>query len=144
MKFVELSKCTSREQEIKSERSTSQLSFDAQGNIKVSKQSAVTECSINGEIKLRAAFTRRSLAYDLANIASFEVLESWSQLLFDRICQEPPTGYRHISIDQIIHADRKLWVKVAETTRSKVTGTTAEGIKNVDVALRELAHHPDV
>lgn len=144
VKLVELSKCTSREQEIKSERSTSQLSFDAQGNIKVSKQSAVTECSINGEIKLRAAFTRRSLAYDLANIASFEVLESWSQLLFDRICQEPPTGYRHISTDQIIHADRKLWVKVAETTRSKVTGTTAEGIKNVDVALRELAHHPDV
>jgi len=144
VKLVELSKCTSREPEIKSERSTSQLSFDAQGKIKVSKQSAVTECSINGEIKLRAAFTKRSLAYDLANIASFEVLESWSQLLFDRIFQEPPTGYRHISTDQIIHADRKLWVKVAEATRSKVTGTTAEGIKNVDAALKELAHHPDV
>ena len=144
VKLVKLSKCTSREQEIKSERSTSQLSFDAQGKIKVSKQSAVTECSINGEIKLRAAFTRRRLAYDLANIASFEVLESWSQLLFDRIFHEPPTGYRHISTDQIIHADRKMWVKVAEATRSKVTGTTAEGIKNVDAALKELAHHPDV
>ena len=144
IKLVELNKCTSREQEIKSERSTSQLSFDAQGNIKVSKQSAVTECSISGEIRLRAAFTRRSLAYDLANVASFEVMESWSQLLFDRICQEPPTGYRHISADQIIQADRKLWVKVAEQTRSRVTGVTADGVKNVDAAVKELSHHPDV
>ena len=92
MKFVELSKCTSREQEIKSERSTSQLSFDAQGNIKVSKQSAVTECSINGEVKLRAAFTRRSLAYDLANIASFEVLESWSSFYLTESARSHPQG----------------------------------------------------
>eukprot|EP00435_Cladocopium_sp_Y103_P033712 s223_g8.t1 len=96
VKLIELHKCTSREQEIKSERSTSQLSFDTQGNIKISKQSAVTECSVSGEIKLRAAFTRRSLAYDLANVASFEVMESWTQLLFDRVCQDPPAGYRHV------------------------------------------------
>ncbi len=78
IKLIDLHKCTSREQEIKSERSSSQLSFDAQGNIKVSKQSAVADCPINGEIKLRAAFTRRSLA-------SFQVMEAWSQLFFDRV-----------------------------------------------------------
>ena len=62
IKLIELHKCTSREQEINSEKSSPQLSFDSQGNIKVSKQSAVADCLINGEIKLRAAFTRRSLA----------------------------------------------------------------------------------
>eukprot|EP00435_Cladocopium_sp_Y103_P075161 s737_g54.t1 len=144
VKLIELHKCTSREQEIKSERSTSQLSFDTQGNIKISKQSAVTECSVSGEIKLRAAFTRRSLAYDLANVASFEVMESWTQLLFDRVCQDPPAGYRHISIDQIVQADRKIWVKISERTRSKVTGSNEAGVKNVDLAIQELAHHPDV
>eukprot|EP00435_Cladocopium_sp_Y103_P013624 s4538_g3.t1 len=144
VKLIELHKCISREQEIKSERSTSQLSFDTQGNIKISKQSAVTECSASGEIKLRAAFTRRSLAYDLANVASFEVMESWTQLLFDRVCQDPPAGYRHISIDQIVQADRKIWVKISERTRSKVTGSNEAGVKNVDVAIQELAHHPDV
>ena len=144
VKLVELNKCTSREQEIKSERATPLLSFDALGNIKVSKQSALTECSITGEIKLRAAFTRRSLAYDLANVASFEVMESWSQLLFDRICQDPPAGYRHISTDQIIQADRKLWVKISELTRSKVTTVNEYGEKHVDAALKELSHHPDV
>ena len=144
IKLIELHKCTSREQEIKGEKSSPQLSFDSQGNIKVSKQSAVADCPINGEIKLRAAFTRRSLAYDLANVASFQVMEAWSQLRFDRVCQEPPAGYRHIAIDQIVEADRKLWVKISEHTRSKVTGVSATGVKNVDAAIQELQHHPDV
>lgn len=99
------------------------------GISKVPEQSAVTECSVNGEIKLRAAITRRSSADDLANIASFDMMESWSQPLFGQICQEPPTGYRHISIHQIIHDDHKLWTKVAETARSKVVGTTAKGAR---------------
>ena len=111
MKREGLSKRASREPEIKSDRSTSELSFDVQENIKVSKQSAVTESPINGEIKLRTASTRRSLADDLANIASFDMMEPWSQLLFGQIGQEQPTGYRHISIRQVIHNDHELWVK---------------------------------
>ena len=143
VKLVELTACTSREQEIRCDKTTPQITFDQTGNIRVTKQSQVTECSVQGEIRLRAAFTRRSLAYDLANVASFEVMESWSQLLFDRICQEPPSGYKHISIEQILVADRKLWVKVSEDTRSRVTGMT-DGRKNVDISIETFSHHPDV
>ena len=143
VKLVELTACTSREQEIRNDKTTPQLTFDQTGNIKVTKQSQVTECSIQGDIRLRAAFTRRSLAYALAGIATFEVLEGWSQLLFDRVCQDPPSGYKYISIDQIVAADRKLWVKISEDTRSKVTGIT-DGRKNVDLAIERFSHHPDV
>ena len=111
---------------------------------KVTKQSQVTECStIQGDIHLRSAFTRRSLAYELANVASFEVMEGWSQLLFDRVCQDPPAGYKHISVEQIMVADRKLWVKVSEETRSNVTAMT-NGRKNVDLSIEKFSHHPDV
>ena len=143
VKLIELTACTSREQEIRSDKSTPQITFDHAGNIKVTKQSQVTECSIQGDIRLRAAFTRRSLAYELANVASFEVMEGWSQLLFDRVCQDPPSGYKHISIEQISVADRKLWVKISEETRSLVTSTT-NGRKSVDVAIEKFSHHPDV
>ena len=34
--------------------------------------------------------------------------------------------------------------KIAKTTRSKVTRATADGVKNVEVHLWGLAHHPDV
>ena len=147
VKLVELTACTSREQEIRCDKSTPQITFDHSGNIKVTKQSQVTECSIQGDIRLRSAFTRRSLAYELANVASFvasfEVMEGWSQLLFDRVCQDPPAGYKHISVEQIMVADRKLWVKVSEETRSNVTAMT-NGRKNVDLAIEKFSHHPDV
>jgi hypothetical protein len=73
-------------------------------------------------------------------------MEGWSQLLFDRVCQDPPSGYKHISIEQILVADRKLWVKISEETRSLVTSTT-NGRKNVDLAdlaIEKFSHHPDV
>lgn len=143
IRLIELTSCTSREQEIKNEKTTSQLSFDSKGAIKVTKQSEVTQCSIQGDIRLRGAFTRRSLAYALAGIASFEVLEGWTQLLFDRVCQDPPAGYKRISIEQIVTADRQFWVKVSEMTRSKIH-TTVDGQKAVDVAIKQLSHHPEV
>ena len=144
VKLIELTQCTSRESEIQNEKTMPQLTFDASGNIKVTKHQATTECSISGDIRLRGAFTRRSLAYDLAGVATYEAVESWSQLLFDRMCLEPPPGYKHMSVDQAIRADRKLWTKVSELTRAKVTGVTSDGKKNVDVAIQELAHHPEV
>ena len=143
VRLIQLHNCTSREQEIKSEKTTSQLSFDSKGSIKVTKHSEVTECSIQGDIRLRSAFTRRSLAYALSGIASFEVLEGWTQLLFDRVCQDPPSGYKHISIEQIVAADRHFWVKLSEQTRSKVH-TLVDGVKAVDAAIKELSHHPEV
>ena len=35
-------------------------------------------------------------------------------------------------------------MKISEHTRSKVTGVSATGVKNVDTAIQELQHHPDV
>ena len=105
--------------------------------------SLVTECSIQGAIRLRAAFTRRSLAYALAGVACFEVVEGCTQLLCDRVCQDPPSGCKHISIEQIVTADKHFWVKVSERTRSKIH-TVVDGVKAVDAATKELSHHPEV
>ena len=143
LRFLELHTCTSREQEILSEKTSSQLSFSSSGQIKVTKQHEVTQCAITGEIKLRMAFTHRSLAYDLARVASFEVQERWAQLLFDKLGQEPPAGYRHINVDQVIKADRALWIKVAEETRGKVTSLVGTE-KSVDVSIQKWCNHPEV
>lgn len=78
VKYIELTHCTSRESEIQNEKTMPQLTFDSLGNIKVTKHQSLTECSIQGDIRLRAAFTRRSLAYDLAGVATYQASEGWS------------------------------------------------------------------
>lgn len=85
LRYLELSSCTSREQEILNEKTATHLSFDEQGHIKVSKKSQVSECSLSGELRLRAAFQRRALAYDLANVATYHQLETWTNTLFEAL-----------------------------------------------------------
>ena len=114
LRFLELHTCTSREQEILAEKAAPQLSFDSSANIKVTKKQQLAECSLSGELRLRQAFRRRALAYDLANVASFNCLETWANMLFERMQADPPVGYKHVSTDQIIRADKALWLKVAE------------------------------
>ena len=90
VKLIELNACTSREQEIRCDKTSPQITFDHSGNIKVTKQSQVTECSIQGEIRLRAAFTRRSLAYELsaseASPLSWSVIPLYSHLACEHQC----------------------------------------------------------
>ena len=94
-------------------------------------------------MKLRSALQRRALAYELAGVASFKVLEKWTNHLFHKLQQEPPPGFRYISQDQLIRADKALWLKVAEDTRAKVQ-VSVDGTKSVDVAVEKWSMHPEI
>ena len=47
LRYLELGTCTSREQEILAEKATPSLSFDAAGNIKITKKQEVAQCSLS-------------------------------------------------------------------------------------------------
>ncbi|CAK8986161.1 unnamed protein product, partial [Durusdinium trenchii] len=113
------------------------------GRIKVTKRQELADCSLSGDLKLRSALTRRALAYELAGIASFLTLEKWSNMLFEKLQTDPPPGYRFVNHEQLIRADKALWLKVAEETRARVqTGATLA--KPVDVAIEKWCIHPEV
>lgn len=48
---------------------------------------------MTGEHRLRQAFLRRSLAYDLSGIATFSVLDLWTQKLFEKMNEAPIANY---------------------------------------------------
>ena len=142
LRYIELTACTSREQEILAEKSTPSISFDATGNIKVTKKQELAQCSLTGDLKLRTAMQRRALAYDMAGVASFLVMEKWANMLFERLQQEPPHGYRYVTHDQLLRADQALWLRIAEETRAQVQG---DGLrKPVDEAIEKWSLHPEV
>ncbi|CAJ1454030.1 unnamed protein product, partial [Effrenium voratum] len=57
-------------------------------------------CEANTELKLRAAWQRRSLAMDLAEIASFTTVETWVQYLFAQLSKDQPRGFSKITLQQ--------------------------------------------
>ena len=143
VQYIELTKCTSRQQETLAEKTTPALSFNAEGDIKVTKTTAKLETNISGESRLRLAFQRRALAYDLAGVASYQVQERWAQKLFDKLHEAVPAGYRQLTVDQLIAADQALWVHVSNETAS-VMNTLVHGEKAVDAAINKWAEHPEV
>lgn len=141
--YIEPSKCNSRQDETLQHKTDQNLTMDSSGSIRFSKKPKLDDISISGEHQLRMALQRRSLAYDLAGIATFQTLEAWSQHLFEKLNEPAPPGYKSVTIEQALSADKALWVKVSEETRAKLAGA-AGSPKPFDVAWDRLMHHPDV
>ncbi|CAL1153270.1 unnamed protein product, partial [Cladocopium goreaui] len=73
-----------------------------------------------------AAFLRRNLAYDLAGIGTFSVMDLWTQKLFEKMNEAPLANYRSISAEQILSADKALWVKLSNETRGQLQPKTGD------------------
>ena len=88
---------------------------------------------LSSDMKVREAFIRRALAYDQCGMISFETLDSWTDKLFRAMDREPPKGYRKVSLDQALAADKELWTLVAESTSAGVAALP-DGTQPVDDA----------
>ena len=65
---------------------------------------------------------RRGLAFDIANLMSFEIHELIRRALLDALSEEPPPGYAPASMAQVERADRYVFSKLADKTREGVRG----------------------
>ena len=118
--YIAPEKCMSREQEISKDKAEPLLAFNSDGNIKLSRKSIELSCNISGETNLRAAFTRRALGFDQTGILSFVVMEKWHNSLFRALQKVPPNGYKYVTIQQIIAADKELFTIVAQESRGEL------------------------
>jgi hypothetical protein len=76
-------------------------------------------------------------------MATFTTLDLWTQKLFEKMNEQPLANYRSISVEQIINADKALWVKLSNETRGKLQPKTGEA-KAFDTAVTRLCAHPEV
>ncbi|CAE7279443.1 unnamed protein product [Symbiodinium sp. CCMP2456] len=146
LQWIHPNKCSSRHSEALSEKPQTSLSFDSKGSIKVSKASHDIECDTSSAHLLRVALQRRALAYDVANLFSFNVMEKWHQSLFDRFHHVPPPGYLATSLHQLVAADKALWLLVAEDTRAKLTEMDPDqpALRLCESHMNYYTDHPDV
>ena len=68
---------------------------------------------VGTELKLMFAFQRRGLAFDLVNLVSWEVHTAWTNKLYRALMSEPPPGFGHVSLTQILRADQELFTVLA-------------------------------
>ena len=141
--YIELQKCTSRQDETLHAKADTSLSLDASGGLKLNKRQKLEDTNVTGERGLRQAFLRRNLAYDRAGIGTFSTMDLWTQKLFEKMNESPIAHYRSISVEQIINADKALWVKLSNETRGKLQPKTGEA-RSFDIAFAKFCDHPEI
>ena len=79
---------------------------------------------------------------DQCNVLDYAKHDAWVEKLLDIRLESPPDGYQRVTLQQIVNADRKLFLKLAELTRSGIQ-ITAKG-RPVDLIFEQAVNHPDV
>ena len=141
---IEISRCTSKEQEVlcTSQKDDKHVSVDASGAVRLRDKESKIDADLSTDMLTRLALVRRGLALDQANVLDYMEHDKWVERLFDCKISAQPDGYARISMQQLINADRKLFVKLAELTRSGIQ-LTATG-RPCDAVFKDAMHHPDV
>ena len=106
--WVPWEKLSSRASEITSSKKEMHITFDTSGSLKLSKKVDTPGTELAGEIKIRQALSRRSRAFDLANLCGYSQMERWHEKLFEILQRPPPNHCSPVSMQQIREADKML------------------------------------
>ena len=106
--YLEPHRFITRAQEIAHERPGKEIILDA-SKLTVRDKATHHKMQIQNELQLSQALARRSLACDLMGVITFRTQENWHKFLLDRLAESPPPGFRRITMEQVLRADRQAW-----------------------------------
>ena len=142
--YISPTRCLSRQQELAGAKPDKELQLDATKTTLILKeQQPKMEISVASDLALYQAMQRRSLALDLTNLVSYEVMRSWTDRLFALYSQPPAPGFQKISQTQLLRADRQAFVRLGELHTGPVKPGPGPG-KLLDHVVGRLEHDVSV
>ena len=143
VKYLQLSVCTSREQEQGGVKKDAAFALDSDGQLKFKASQVLAHADLSTDLKARNAFTRRGLAYDQSGLLDFNLHASWVDRLFRAMQRAVPEGFNYISMQQVCDADKELWAKISDDCRSGIVPTPGQP-RPIEEAMKKWMPHPDV
>ena len=113
IKYLPPEKCYSREHEIKFAKPAKTLQVEG-GTIAFKENATIPGETVFTSLQFQQALTRRAVAYDFAELVSFDVSRKYCDLLLKHLTREPPPGYTATTLAQLIKADQQVWAKMSE------------------------------
>eukprot|EP00435_Cladocopium_sp_Y103_P019074 s1078_g4.t1 len=137
--YVKPEACCSHTQEVELVRKDTTVSTDATGLLKLGAKMHDPSCKANTEMKLHAAWQRRSLAMDLVGLTSFDLMERAGCNSYSSSCfvTSPVVSQKKISLQQILDCDRNLFMQASHKTMGKLAAGPDED-KPLDDVLDKL------
>ena len=118
--YLSPQQCRDDEVKFKKDRDDKMLSVDGAGHVSLRSQPAEVDADVSSDLLLKLALTRRGLALDQAGVITFSEHERWVEALFVARFRDPPDSYARVTLQQLMHADRQLFVEAADRTRQGI------------------------
>jgi hypothetical protein len=124
VRYIDPCNCTSRLQELKGVKKEQFLKIDGgTGNLKHVSRDVLGVTDVSSEYKLRQALQRRNLAFDQIDLLPYHSGEKYVNMLFDLTNHVVPSTHSPVTMEQIMIADKHIWLKISEVCRSGVSKT---------------------
>ena len=121
LRYLELSACTSRPQELQNIKKDPVMKLSASGVLTASTAESEQKADLSSEYRVRVAMQRRALAFDQFSLLPFEDMENWHNHIFELLQRTAPPGHGALSLDQILRADKQLWVTFGQLTSKGIS-----------------------
>lgn len=141
IRYIPLKDCLSRESELMHSKSEQAIEFNADGAMRLSKRQQEIKAEVTGDLKVKMALQRRALAYHLAGLGTYQKLDALIQRMYALMTREPVKGFRAVTLQQIINADREMWLQAAQQSRGK---TLVDPTRPLDAILEKVFESHDV
>ena len=137
------SKWISRAQEAQCLKRDSSINADSENNLKIAPKPNDLSCDVATEMRLRQAWTRRSLAFDAAKLASFKVMEEHVQFLFSVLQRTQPKGFMSVQLSQIVEADKQMFILASNNLMGTLSGSAGTD-PVLDKEIARLSRSPEI
>ncbi|MCV6575195.1 MAG: hypothetical protein OIF58_05620 [Cohaesibacter sp.] len=141
IKHIPPEKAISREFEIMNAKVGKQLVIEG-GGVVIRDSTSIPDSTVNSSLAVQQAFVRRALAYEFADLISFEASQRYLDALFRHLAREPPPGYRATTLAQVLSADKAVFGKLAELGTN--VRKDAAGVRPLDSKLKEVLESYEV
>ena len=142
-KYLPLSKCISREQELQTLKMDRRIVVLEDQQLQVKNKAPEASADLSTDLKVQNAFVRRGLACEQAGILTYETHEKIRHAFMAHLGRQPPPQFKAPDIGAVLRADKELWMKAFDKCKSNIR-VDAMGQFPLDKALLELYNSPEV
>ena len=89
----------------------------------------------SNDLLLRFALQRRALAFDQTQLVNYATMESWHHVLLSAYLEQPPPGYRRLTLQQVKTADVEFFKELCRLTNNGVR-MQADGTFPLELAIK--------
>lgn len=143
VRYIDWADCTTRAQELEGTRIDKSFRADSGGFIKLSREAMHGKAVVQDLLAFRQAMVRRSAAFDISGVCTFEVMELWADVLLSAMQSPQIPGFSKVTLEQAQRADKELFRRVAGLCRGGVR-PSADGGLPVETAIKSVMFEADL